>query len=121
MRGRTGRTVGAELVITDGLRMESELGLDPFAGIPNALARDIVRFRPRSSLPAESALPPLSMPRLFIVATEPDEIFRDRLRSKAMSKSSDRLPNAVNWDCPARCERAEVKASRAGNGVKFFI
>ena len=99
---------------------------DPaFVGNSRALARDTVRFLTLDSVgstePArDSSLAWPSGPWLLAVAREADDNLRDLLRARATSRSSDKLPYDVNCDCSDGWVRAEARASRAGNGVKFW-
>jgi hypothetical protein len=94
-------------------------------GNSRALTRDTVRFLTLCSegstepTDRESSLAWPSSPWLLIVAREVDDNFRVLLRARATSRSSERLPYEVNCDCSDGWVRAEAKASRAGNGVKF--
>src|ERR1700722_10593986 len=47
------------------------------------------------------------------------EILRLRLRDRVRSRSSDKRPWGVNWDCSDGFASAEANASRTGNGVRL--
>lgn len=60
-----------------------------------------------------------SMRALRRVLTEVVEIRRERFRESVISRSSERFPRGVNWECSAGRVRAEANASRTGKGVKL--
>jgi hypothetical protein len=94
-------------------------------GNSRVLTLDTVRFLALCSegrtepTARDSSLAWPSGPWLLTVAREADDNFRVLFRARATSKSSDKLPYDVNCDCSDGWVRAEAKASRAGNGVKF--
>ena len=58
--------------------------------------------------------------RLCRVAVELVEIFRERFLDSIAARSSA-TPFAAKWDCSAGWDKAEVKASRTGKGVRLRI
>lgn len=60
-----------------------------------------------------------SMRALRRVLTEFVEIRRERFRESVISRSSEKFPEGVNWECSAGRARAEAIASRTGKGVRL--
>lgn len=60
-----------------------------------------------------------SMRALRRVLTEFVEIRRERFRESVISRSSEKFPRGVNWECSAGRARAEANASRTGKGVRL--
>jgi hypothetical protein len=73
----------------------------------------------RSSCESTSRIPSSHF-RPRRVAVELVEIFRERFLDTIAARSS-MTPFALKWDCSAGWDKAEVKASRTGKGVRLRI
>jgi hypothetical protein len=121
VRGLMGRTVGGELTGPDGFPAPADDCRDPSI---EKLTRDPALCLPRPAgglCSTMSSFTRLSEATLRTVFTEAVEMRLLRLRARATSRSSERCPWLVNWDCSEGWPKAEAAASRTGKGVKLHI